>query len=118
MNTMHTEARIGEAWSLHRAGKNVEAIRIYDEILRKAPKNIDALYGMGLAKRAESDLDGAVNAFQQALDLAKSGLDATDTTATIDGHLGANNLDSYEDDRFLMLRRMIQQRLEEIESSR
>jgi tetratricopeptide (TPR) repeat protein len=114
MATMHTEERIGEAWRLHRNGDNVSAEKIFREILDKAPKHLDALYGLGLARRAGGDASGAIEAFQSALQLAKDAFNAVDTTSVIDGNRGNNDLNTYEDDRFLMLQRMIQQRLDEL----
>jgi NAD(P)H-hydrate repair Nnr-like enzyme with NAD(P)H-hydrate epimerase domain len=113
---MHTEERIGEAWRLHRSGNNNASIKIFEEILDKTPNNIDALYGLGLARRAEGNNSGAIEAFKAAQTRAKEALDAIDVTSGVDGHHGANDLDTYEDDRFLMLQRMIAQRLEELES--
>lgn len=114
MSTMHTEERIGEAWRLHRVGDNPAAIDIFKDILSKAPKLVDAHYGLGLALRADGKNDEAVKSFQEALTLAQGTLNAVDTAAESEGHRGTNNLDSYEDDRYLMLVRMIEQRLSEL----
>lgn len=114
MANMHTEERIGEAWRLHRSGDNRAAIKIFDEILGKTPRDIDALYGLGLARRAEGDQDGARDAFSKALDIAENTLRAVDDTSAAEGHHGANNLETSADDRYLMLNRMIQQRLDEL----
>ena len=116
MSTMHTEERIGEAWRLHRSGNNPAAIELFEEILAKTPKHLDALYGLGLARRANDDATGAREAFQMALELAQEALKAEDEIYAVDGHHGANNLDTYEDDRFLMLQRMVKQRLAELDS--
>lgn len=114
MSTMQSEERIGEAWQQHRAGNNVKAIEIFQEILNRTPNNLDALYGMGLARRANKQADEAIKVFKQAQDLAQSALAAVETAAAVDGHVGTNDLSSYEDDRFLMLSRMIKQRLAEL----
>ncbi|MEM9950618.1 MAG: hypothetical protein AAF846_03375 [Chloroflexota bacterium] len=117
MATMHTEERIGEAWKQHRMGNNGQAIDIFKDILSKRPDHIDALYGLGLAQRADGLLDDATESFNKAALLAKETLEAVDKTSAVDGHQGNNDLDTYEDDRYLMLTRMIQQRLEEIEAT-
>ncbi len=114
MATMHTEERIGEAWRLHRNGDNEGAERIFREILDKAPKHLDALYGLGLVRRANGNIAGAEEAFQSALQLAKDAYNAVDTASVVDGHRNGNDLNTYEDDRFLMLQRMIQQRIDEL----
>ena len=116
MSTMHSEERIGEAWRLHRSGNNSAAIDMFEDILARTPKNLDALYGLGLARRADGDTDGAIEAFRSARSLAKEALTAVDTASVVDGHHGSNDLDTYEDDRFLMLQRMINQRLDELDA--
>lgn len=114
MATRATEERIGEAWRLHRKGDNRGAIQLFNEILSKTPNNVDAHYGIGLAQRAEGDEEGAIASFQRALELAQAALDAVKVTSVVDGHGGGNDLDTYEDDRYLMLSRMINQRLTEL----
>ena len=114
MSTTHTDERIGEAWRLHRSGNNRASIEIFEDVLAKNPKHLDALYGVGLARRAEGENDGAVQAFQKALELAKEAFDAVDVTSVVDGHHGSNDLGTYDDDRYLMLQRMIGQRLKEL----
>jgi len=115
MSTMHTEERVGEAWQMHRSGNNRGAIEIFQDILKMTPRNLDALYGLGLAQRAEDHIDEAIKSFQAALDLARDALNAVNITSDVDGHHGRNDLDTYEDDRFMMLQRMISQRLEELQ---
>ena len=98
-------------------GNNSQAIEIFKDILSKRPGHIDALYGLGLAQRDDGNLDHAAESFNKAAQLAQETLDAVDKTSMADGHQGANDLDTYEDDRYLKLTRMIQQRLEEIEAA-
>lgn len=117
MSTMPTEERIGQAWNLHRNQEYRAALDIFTEILRKTPNNIDALYGQGLALVGSGDKAAASESFTKALDLAKASLQAVDVTSVVDGHHGGNDLDTYEDDRYLMLVRMLGQRLEEIGKS-
>ena len=114
MANMHTEERIGEAWRLHRSGDNRGAMKIFDEILVKTPRDVDALYGLGLARRADGDNSGAQEVFQKALDIAENTLKAVDDTSSAEGHHGSNNLETNADDRYLMLTRMLKQRLAEV----
>lgn len=114
MGTMHSEERIGEAWRKHRANDHESAIQIFEDILSRTPDNLDAHYGLGLALRSVGKKEDAVDAFQKALQLAKDALKAIETTSSVDGHRGSNDLDTYEDDRFLMLNRMLRQRLNEL----
>jgi len=116
MATMHTEERIGEAWRQHRMGNNDAAIDTFREVLTKHPGHLDALYGIGLALRANGKDDDARESFNKALELAKEALSAVNKTSAIEGHSGNNDLDTYEDDRYLMLQFMISQRLEELDT--
>lgn len=100
-----SEQRIGDAWQQHRMGNNDSAIQSFRDILSSSPGDIDALYGLGLAQRANGDADGAVETFNKALTVAQEGLDLNSKS---------NDLNTMSDDRFLMLHQMISQRLEEL----
>jgi Flp pilus assembly protein TadD len=113
MASVHTEERIGEAWQLHRMNNNPAAITIFQEILDKNPKDIDALYGLGLAQRAYGENNAAIDTFEQALEVAQNGLKAFDNSLMLDGKV-SNSPNTDQDDRFLMLSTMIKQRLAEL----
>ena len=102
------EQRIAGAWKQHRLGNNDSAIQTFREILNSNPGDLDALYGLGLAQRASGDHDSAVETFNKALVISQEGIDINS---------GNNNLNTTEDDRFMMLHQMISQRLEELEVS-
>lgn len=106
MATMRTEEMIGQAWRKHREGRNNEAIQEFKEILQKTPDNVDAHYGLGLAQRAEGNTEDAGVSFKKAFDLTQNALKAVRTTASTEGVHGANDLESYADDRYMMLDRM------------
>lgn len=114
MATLHSSERIGEAWRLHRDGSNDKAISIFKEIIQKTPDNVDAHYGLGLAQKASGDKASAADAFQKALNLAEAALNAVKTASNVEGHHGTNDLDTNEDDRYMMLSRMLKQRLEDV----
>lgn len=114
MSTLHSSERIGEAWRHHRDGNNDQAITIFKEIIQKAPKNVDAHYGLGLAYKATNDMASAADAFQNALDCAQSALGGIKTTSAAEGHHGKTDLDTSEDDRFMMLSNMLKQRLADV----
>ncbi len=114
MSTLHSSERISEAWRLHREGQNESAIGIFQDVIRTAPENVDAYYGLGLAHKAAGDGDLAKDAFQTGLDYAEQALSAVQLTSHVEGHHGANDLDTNDDDRFMMLTRMLKQRLEDI----
>lgn len=112
--TMVTEERIAEAWKLHRRGDHQGAIELFNEILAKTPEHVDAFYGLGLAQRALEDKAGATKSFQECLRLARKALDAIKLESRVEGQHGSNNLNTYDDDRYMMLTRMVHQRLYEM----
>ena len=114
MSTLRNEERIGEAWHHHRMGENSEAVRKFQEILKNTPNNVDAYYGMGLAHKADGNLNAAKEAFEKAKELADNAYGAVRTTSDAEGHHGTNDLDITEDDRFMMLSRMLKQRIAEV----
>lgn len=116
MSTLATTERVGSAWRSHRDGSNSDAIRQFDEIIRISPENVDAHYGKGLALKADGDASGAADAFRAALGYAEAALDAVHTASSVEGHHGVNDLDTNDDDRYMMLTRMIRQRLDELDA--
>ncbi len=97
---------VGHAWGLQRSGNADAAIKEYEAILQKDPDNIDANYGMGLAQRLAGNNENAVKFFRHSAELVDAGAKARNHTP------GERNLP--EDDRYLMLGRMLQQRLAEL----
>jgi Flp pilus assembly protein TadD len=108
---LDTQDQIHLAWREHRVNNNSAAIEIFQTVLKSQPKDLDALYGLGLAQRSNGDMSKAVVSFEKALGLAQDGLNAIDNTSILDG---SNNLATDQDDRFLMLATMIKQRLAEL----
>ena len=114
MSAMSSAEKIGQAWRLHRDGDNNGAIRIFDSIISANPENVDAQYGLGLAYKAMGNDSDAADAFRQALDNTERALAAIQTASHVEGHLGDNDLDTSFDDRYMMLTRMLTQRLEDV----
>ena len=117
MSTLPTTERVGRAWRAHRDGNNTEAIELFEDVIGTSPENVDAHYGLGLAHKADGNRSASIAAFQTALDLAQQGLNAVQTTSHVEGHHGANDLDSSDDDRFMMLTRMLKQRVEDLQGA-
>ncbi|MFL5442496.1 MAG: tetratricopeptide repeat protein, partial [Myxococcales bacterium] len=59
------ELHLGYAWSFEGARKVALARAEFDEVLRLAPGEIDALYGRAAALRAEGQLEMALRAFRE-----------------------------------------------------
>ncbi|MBC8098977.1 MAG: tetratricopeptide repeat protein [Armatimonadetes bacterium] len=113
MSQNSTEALIGKAWQTHQAGRNADAIREFEQLVSANPENVDAYYGLGLAQRASGQPAAAQASWERALMLATTKLDA------IRGiHKNEHNAETLDDDRYMMLIRMISQRIEEVSVQR
>ncbi len=105
-------AQVGTAWGHQRDGDPTTAIQEFEKILKQDSNNIDALYGLGLAQRAAGQKDAAIQSFQRSLDLVleyttkREEEDAKSTSAR-------RTPNTSEDDRYMMLRRMLLQRIDE-----
>ena len=69
---------------------------------------------MGLAHKASGNRAAAASSFQQALSIAESALSAVQTTSQAEGQHGGNDLESNFDDRYMMLTRMLKQRIDDV----
>lgn len=105
-------SQIGNAWGSLRQGNHNEALTAFETILKDAPRNVDAYYGLGLAQMKAGQESKAIETFQKALETAQELLQA------IRGQMGGtdsqNSIETTEDDRYMMLTRMIRQRLMEM----
>lgn len=102
------DSRLGDAWNAHRQGRNSEAISGFQAIAQSAPEDIDAHYGLGLALRANGNLEDALQAFQKALALVQARSEQLRGESR-----GENQLNTADDDRMMMLTRMVNQRISE-----
>jgi tetratricopeptide (TPR) repeat protein len=114
MSTLPSAEKIGRAWRLHREGDNQAAISMFEEVIAASPDSVDARYGLGLAQKASGDHAAAANSFQRALSITESALSAVQTTSHAEGQHGANDLDTNIDDRYMMLTRMLKQRIDDV----
>ena len=55
------------ATRLHQAGHLPEAMQVYEAILKETPDEFDALYGLGIARLQEGELEQALSAIRAAL---------------------------------------------------
>lgn len=118
MSTLPSTEKIGRAWRLHRDGDNNGALRLFDEVIAASPENVDAHYGMGLAHKAGGDMAAAADSFRQALSVTEQALSAVQVTSQAEGQHGANDLETNYDDRYMMLTRMLKQRIEDVGGNR
>jgi tetratricopeptide (TPR) repeat protein len=120
MSSENLDTRIGHAWGHQRDGEYETAIKEFEQVLRQDPNNIDANYGMGLAHRSAGNFQEATLHFQRALDVVterdSAGLAAREVAASQnEGQRIKPN--TAEDDRYMMLTRMLKQRLVETEQA-
>jgi len=114
MSTLPSTEKIGAAWRRHREGDNHGAISLFEEVLASSPDSVDAHYGIGLAHKASGDLAAAATSFQQGLSITETALSAVQKAAQAEGQHGANDLETNMDDRYMMLTRMLKQRIEDV----
>ena len=95
-NTNVTSA-VGKAWALHRNGDNDQAAKEFERLLSQNADDLDANFGLGLVLKALGSKDKALTTFQKTVELTAKGLS-----------------EKPGDDRLMMLRRMSQQRIAEI----
>lgn len=74
--------RLQEAVNLHKSGSLVEAAHVYAEILKKDPKNTNALSGLGTVSLQRNQLKDAENLLGQAVSLAPELYSAHNNLAT------------------------------------
>jgi tetratricopeptide (TPR) repeat protein len=120
MNLNEIAAKIGDAWKAHVERDNKTAERNFQQLVTELEKMgsaeetlhhlVDAYYGLGLARRGIGDRAGAIEAFNKSLTLSDK------TLLLVQGDNAQNNLQSEEDDRFMMLSKMVKQRLAEMGS--
>lgn len=109
---------IGNAWAAHREGKQDEALRGFEQVINRQPDSVDAHYGMGLVLRKLGKDNEALQSFERGLELAQDALAALRKVAETSGQVGGgNDLGSTDDDRYMMLIRMLKQRVTEMGGS-
>ncbi len=97
MFNSNVSSALGKAWAFHRNGQNDQALGEFQKLLSQNGDDLDALYGSGLAQKALGKTDAARQSFQKAIDAAGKGLS-----------------EKPGNDRFMMMRRMAQQRINEV----
>ncbi len=90
-------AQLGQAWGQLRQGSAKSAADAFEQIIKSAPDHLDALFGLALAHKASGQSASAQTHLEKCLALARAGRTAEPTN-----------------DRFMMLERIIQQRLKEL----
>jgi tetratricopeptide (TPR) repeat protein len=107
---------MSHAWNFLREGKPESAIPEFERILNDNHEDVDALYGLGLAQRKVGQYEASVKAFETAFQLVKliSDRQMSERREVYGDKLATQNDPSKpEDDRNMMLLRMLSQRLAE-----
>ena len=106
---------VSKAWNYQREGKPDTAAAEFEKIVQKYPQDIDANYGLGLALKSAGQIDRAVKSFKTTLELVAESKKTYD--ATKDQSSDQDTIKTPEDDRFMMLSRMVNQRLAELQGT-
>jgi len=112
MASAAVDERVRAAWQQQREGRNEAALDAFAQIVRDHPEDIDARYGLGLSQRSVGQDAEAVRSFRSALQLVEDGQRAEGKKH---GSSGQERVRSPEDDRLMMLSRMLGQRIAETE---
>jgi len=107
-------SNVSNAWRYQREHQASTAVTEFEKILKQDAHNIDALYGLGLALRDSGKKEDAIAKFQQVLELVDSAAAARKPAPTGDEEVRVAN--TADDDRYMMLSRMIKQRLAELKA--
>lgn len=108
-------ANVSHAWRHQREHQASAAVPEFEQILKQDTNNIDALYGYGLALRDTGNTQGAITNFQKCLELVEAAAAARRPAKNEEEHRVAN---TPEDDRYMMLTRMLKQRLSELKTGK
>ena len=100
------------SWDMIRHGNYEDAISTLNDIINEVPNYVDAYYGLGLARRNLGQEAQAIEAFQRALEISQELL--SEIRSQYGGDDTTSSLETTEDDRYMMLQRMIGQRLNEL----
>jgi Flp pilus assembly protein TadD len=99
---------VGDGWDALRSKNTASALEAFRRALSEDKDHIDAHYGLGLAQRESGDKAAARAAFGTAKAIAEREL------AALRGGSTSNNLTTTRDDRYMILIRMLEQRLNEL----
>jgi Tfp pilus assembly protein PilF len=99
---------VGDGWEAVRKGDARAALDVFRRVLNDDNENVDAHYGLGLAQRASGDNVSAKTSFETAKRIAEREL------ALIRKGGSSNDLSTTRDDRYMMLIRMLEQRISEV----
>lgn len=116
MSSSNVSAQIGKAWGFHREGRNNDAIREFETILASAPNEVDALYGLGLAQKADGQQEAAIKSFTKALGLAKELVTVAPPVQEMHGQVEDKLVALGANAPYTMLVRMLKQRLAELKA--
>ena len=107
-------SNVSNAWRYQREHQASTAVTEFEKILKQDTNNIDALFGLGLALRDSGKKEEAIGQFQQVLELVESAALARRPASTGEDEIRVPN--TADDDRYMMLARMIKQRLAELKA--
>lgn len=93
------EGKIGQAWKAHYSGQDSAALDQFQQLVQSYPDHVDVLWGLGLAYRRAGNFEEARRVFAHAQTLILAELE--------------HSPESHE--RALMLKRMVEQQLSQMD---
>ena len=103
---------VTQAWNHHREGRASAAVTEFEKIVQQTPQDVDAHYGLGLAQKAAGQTAAAINTFKRTLEIISENQKKEDAQRNQD----EDYVKTPEDDRLMMLQRMVSQRLAETQN--
>lgn len=107
------EQKVTEAWNHLREGRADQALSAFETTVRSFPEDVDAYYGLGITQQQLKHRDDATETFNKTLELIT--IQQKDVVVSEDQ--GSDYVRTPEEDRFLMLTRMVKQRLQELSNN-
>lgn len=113
MSQNNLSESVSRAWNHQREGHADTAVAEFQKLVQQNPRDIDANYGLALAQKKVGQTEAAIKTFKNTLELIAESKKAYESSRTRSDEL--DMIKTPEDDRFMMLNRMVQQRLAELE---
>jgi hypothetical protein len=104
---------ITQAWNHQREGRAAAAVGEFEKLVTQYPQDIDANYGLGLSQKATGQTAAAISTFTRTLEIIGDSMKKEDANRSAE----LENVRTPEDDRLMMLQRMVKQRLSEMQNS-
>jgi tetratricopeptide (TPR) repeat protein len=104
---------VTQAWNHQREGRAAAAVSEFEKLVKQHPQDVDVNYGLGLSQKAAGQTAAAISTFRHTLEIIGDSMKIENANRSVE----LENVKTPEDDRLMMLQRMVKQRLAEAEKS-